>query len=434
MFAHYFHLALRSFKRNRVLTALMVLAIALGIGAAMTTLTTFHVLSGDPIPQKSDKLFYVRLDSVSMQGYLPGQDPDWQLTRFDAEELLRQKQGDRQAMMSAGRANVEPTKTGLSPFQIQSRHASADFFPMFDVPFAYGSGWTAADDEARAQVVVLSKELNDKLFDGDNSVGQTLRVDQKDYRVVGVLQYWRPTPHFYDVGGNVYSEVEQLFVPFSTAVTNKLARNGSVNCWGESDVDGPEGLNAPCTWIQYWVELDTPAKAADYRRYLNNYSDQQRSAGRFERPSNTRLDDVMQWLEFRQAVPSDVRIQTWLAFGFLLVCLFNTVGLLLAKFMRRSGEIGVRRALGAPRRAIFAQVLTEAGTIGLAGGILGLALAELGLWAVRQQSEEMAALVYLDSSMLLMTFALAVVASLLAGLLPAWRAMRISPSMQLKTQ
>ena len=79
----------------------------------------------------------------------------------------------------------------------------------------------------------------------------------------------------------------------------------------------------------------------------------------------------------------------WLAFGFLLVCLLNTVGLLLAKFLRRSGEIGVRRALGASRRAIFAQCLVEAGAVGLVGGVLGLGLALLGLWAVRQQPAEL---------------------------------------------
>ena len=57
MFAYYFDLAVRSFRRNKVLTALMVLAIALGIGASMTTLTVFYVLSGDPIPHKSAQLF-----------------------------------------------------------------------------------------------------------------------------------------------------------------------------------------------------------------------------------------------------------------------------------------------------------------------------------------------------------------------------------------
>jgi putative ABC transport system permease protein len=185
MFLYYFNLALRSFKRNKVLTALMVLAIALGIGAAMTTMTTFYVLSGDPIPQKSDKLFYVQLDAEGKQGYMPGEEPDFQVTRFDAEELLRQKKGDRQAMMSGGSVSLEPDKAGLLPFRLDARYTSADFFPLFDVPFAYGSSWTTTDDDARTQVAVLSKELNEKLFDGGNSVGKIVRIEQRDLRVIG---------------------------------------------------------------------------------------------------------------------------------------------------------------------------------------------------------------------------------------------------------
>ena len=147
-----------------------------------------------------------------------------------------------------------------------------------------------------------------------------------------------------------------------------------------------------------------------------------------------RLRGLIEWLEFNKVVPGDVRLQVWLALGFLLVCLLNTVGLLLAKFLRRSGELGVRRALGASRKTIFLQCLVEAGSIGLAGGIVGLALAWLGLWAVRQQPTDYADLAHLDPSMLLMTFGLALVTSLLAGLLPAWSAMQVSPAMQLKSQ
>src|SRR5690606_36871338 len=132
-------------------------------------------------------------------------------------------------------------------------------------------------------------------------------------------------------------------------------------------------------------------------------------------------------------VPGDVRLQVWLAFGFLAVCLLNTVGLLLAKFLRRSSEIGVRRALGASRRAIFAQCLVEAGTVGLAGGLLGLALAQLGLWAVCQQPVSYADLVHLEPLMLTTTFVLAIFASVLAGLVPAWQACQVAPAMQLKS-
>ena len=156
--------------------------------------------------------------------------------------------------------------------------------------------------------------------------------------------------------------------------------------------------------------------------------------GRFQRPPNVRLPALMEWLDINKVVPGDVRLQTWLAFGFLLVCLVNTVGLMLAKFLRRAGELGVRRALGASKREVFTQLLVESGVIGLAGGAGGLLLAFLGLWLVRKQPSDYAALAHLDMSMLLITFLLAVGSSLLAGLLPAWRACQITPALQLKSQ
>ena len=433
MFGYYFNLALRSFRRNRVLTALMVLAIALGIGACMTTLTVFRVLSGDPIPGKSGQLYYVQLDPEGMQGYTPGGEPNDQVTRTDAETLLREKRGDRQAMMTGGGVSVTPDRADLTPFVSDARYASTDFFPMFQVPFLHGSGWTEADDEARARVVVISRDLNERVFGGSNSVGQRLRLDQTDFTVIGVIDEWRPTPRFYDMNSDRYGELEDVFLPFSTSRDLQMARSGNMNCWGDSRGDNT-ALNVPCAWIQYWVELGTEDKRKAYFDYLTRYSDQQRAAGRFERPTNVRLRSVMEWLDFNRVVPNDVVMQLWLGFGFLLVCLLNTVGLLLAKFLRRSSEIGVRRALGASRAEIFKQCLVEAGTIGLAGGVIGLGLALLGLWAVRQQPASYAELAHLDPAMLLTTFVLAIVASLFAGVLPAWRAMQVTPALQLKSQ
>ncbi len=433
MFGYYLNLALRSFKRNKVLTALMVLAIALGIGACMTTLTVFRVLSGDPIPHKSDNLYYVQLDAESAFGHVPGDEPSDQMTRFDSETLLREKRADRQAMMTGGGLSVTPENADLMPFLASSRYTSADFFPMFAAPFAFGSGWSEREDASSARVVVLSKEINDKLFGGANSVGRQVNLGGNDFTVVGVLEEWRPTPRFYDLYSDRYGELEETFLPFSTSRELSMGRNGSMNCWGDSGGD-TTSVNAPCAWIQYWVELDSAEKARAYRDYLVNYSQLQRTAGRFEREPNVRLRTLMEWLDHTKVVPSDVVMQLWLGFGFLLVCLLNTVGLLLAKFLRRSSEIGVRRALGASRLEIFKQCLVEAGVIGLAGGILGLGLSLLGLWAVRKQPSSYAELAHIDVSMLFTTFAIAVVASLLAGLLPAWRAMQVTPAIQLKSQ
>src|SRR3546814_270584 len=180
MFTYYLNLALRSFRRNKALTALMVLAIALGIGASMTTLTVFHVLSGDPVPSRSGELFYVQLDPEGMGGYTAGEEPAEQVTRFDAETLLREKRGDRQAMMTGGSIAITPQKQGMSPFYADARYATADIFPMFDMPFLYGGGWSATEDERHARVAVIAKSLNDKLFGGANSVGKTVRLDKSD--------------------------------------------------------------------------------------------------------------------------------------------------------------------------------------------------------------------------------------------------------------
>jgi putative ABC transport system permease protein len=247
-----------------------------------------------------------------------------------------------------------------------------------------------------------------------------------------VIDRWRPTPHFYDLNMDVYGQGEQLFVPWTTSRDLKLSHDGNMNCWAEHDADN-ELVGAPCEWIQFWVELGSDEKLDAYNQFLINYSKEQYTAGRFERPPNVRLRDVVAYLDYNKVVPDDARLQMWVAFGFLLVCLINTVGLLLTKFLRRSSEIGVRRALGASKRSIFVQLLVEAGLIGLVGGVFGLVLAYAGLWAVRHQPSSYAELAQLDVRMLFGTFVLSVVVSVLAGLLPAWRGCQVAPARQLKS-
>ena len=432
MLAYYFDLALRSFKRNKVLTGLMVLAIALGIGASMTTLTVLHVLSGDPLSGRSAHIYFPQIDPRDMNGYQPGGEPADQVSWIDGMNLLRAHRADRQALMTGGSVPIQPAGANLDPFYADARYTTADFFPMFEVPFEYGAAWTAADDDHHARVAVISRELNDKLFGGKDSVGETINVNDANLRIIGVLDAWRPDPHFYDLYQGTYAEQEGVFVPLTTSRDLKLDHMGSTDCWGNWTGGNDHLEQAPCTWLQFWVRLDSPARAAGYEQFLVHYSQEQKALGRFQRPPNVRLRNVMQWLAFEKVVPGDIRLQAWLAFGFLLVCLVNTVGLMLAKFLRRSGEIGVRRALGAARRAVFGQLLVEAGIVGLAGGLGGLLLAVLGLWLVRLQPADYAKLAHLDPAMLGVTFALAIGASLLAGLLPAWRACHVAPALQLK--
>jgi putative ABC transport system permease protein len=352
------------------------------------------------------------------------------LTRTDAEALLRAAKADRQALMVGGGAMIQPERTDLHPFFADSRWTSADFFAMFRVPFIAGAPWTADDDQRAARVVVIARSLADTLFGTSDVVGRTLRVEGAPLRIVGVTDDWQANPRFYDLNSGRYGRAEVLYAPFSTWQALKPGAMGFFHCWNDQT---PERL-AYCVWIQLWVELDSPAKVVAYRDYLVQYSVEQQRTGRFQRPVHVRLRDVVEWLEFIKVVPDDARLQMWIALGFLVVCLVNTVGLLLTKFLGRSTEIGVRRALGASKRSIFIQLLVEAGMIGIVGGAAGLGLAALGIWAVHQQPTDYAELAHLDVPMLAATAVLAVTSSLLAGVFPAWRGCQIAPGAQLKSQ
>jgi putative ABC transport system permease protein len=188
-----------------------------------------------------------------------------------------------------------------------------------------------------------------------------------------------------------------------------------------------------CVWVGYMAELDDAAAVLKYRQYLDNYAREQQRIGRFHWSPNNRLRDIPAFLDNEHVVPSDTRVSFLVALGLLIVCLVNTVGLLLAKFLRRSGEIGVRRALGASRAAIYAQFLTEAGAISICGGALGLLLTAIGVLCVDQVlPASFAGQAKIDAVLLVLTLLLAVIATLLAAIYPTFRASSVQPAWQLK--
>ena len=431
MLGYYLRLALRSLRRTPVITALMVIAIGLGIGASMTMITVLHVMSGDPLPDRSDTIFYPHIDATPLD-LTDG--PTNDLTWPDAMALLEHGPATHQAAMAGATLLVRPEGKDRQPFYDIGRYTTPDFFSLFGVPFVEGGGWSAADEAARARVVVLSRSLADKLFGDAPAVGRTVRFGDTDFRVIGISADWEPKPKFYaGYSGTMFAAPDDYFLPLHTAAELKLGVNGDVDCWGEADSDAMYTSPA-CSWLQFWVELDDPAQVAAYEQFLRNYSAEQKKAGRFQRPpSSSRLDGLMPWLAAKNMVPRDTELQLWLALGFLAVCMTNIVCLLLAKFLRRRNEISVRRALGASRRDIFLQFSVESALVGVAGGLLGLVLAQFGLWTVRLGPDH-AQVVRMDAPLLLWTLALAVGASLLAGFIPAWRASGEPPAVLLKSE
>jgi len=439
MFRYYLKLGILSIRANPALSALMVAAIAIGIGACMTIVTVRHVMSGNPIEHKNDVLFHVQLDNWNPNdAYEDPDKPPEQVTYLDSTALLEAGRAHRQVISFKSGRVVQPDDPDTRPFQEEIRATSADFFAMFDVPFRYGSGWDASADYAEERVVVLSAPMNDRLFGGENSTGRTLMMNNEPFTVVGVLDDWHPVPTFYDLNNNPFEGPEDIYAPFSTAVTGKWGSAGNNSCWKPPEEGGYEGyLASECIWIQMWVELRDASEKAAYKTFLDSYVTEQKALGRFPRPLNNRLSTPAEWMVDREIVDDTVSVLLALAALFLVVCLLNTIGLLLAKVIRRRNDISLRRALGASKATLFSQYIIEAGMIGVAGGLAGIGMTWLGLRGIENVFADydfIGYLVTMDWQMVGLAVALAIVSALAAALYPTWRACSVSPASTLRIQ
>jgi putative ABC transport system permease protein len=434
-------IAFKSFRRNPVLSLITLVGIALGVGVSTLFSTIHHSMAKDPLPGRSGSLYYVRLDSWDPLKPYPGDDPTrppMQITYRDMVGIMKSELPVHQTGAFRTSLTLTPEGGEARPLRVDARLCFADFFPMFDVPFRYGTGWDKKADAGPEQVAVINEETNERLFGGRDSVGKTLRLEGRDFKIVGVLDHWRPTVKFYDITNIPVAPPEAVFVPFGLLRPLNLQTSGNSDGWGPSAGPGIEGrLASETCWIQMWVELPSEHELLAYQDFLKAYVLEQKKTGRFPRPVNNRVTPMMAWIDEQKVVPPEVRGMMLVSLLFLAVCALNLMGLLLGKFLARSAEVGVRRALGARRIDIFAQHVLECEVMGVLGGAFGLALAALGIVWLNNFVKTLVTfgdMFRIDLPMALLAVALSLAAGLIAGVYPAWRVCRIAPAVHLKLQ
>ena len=438
MFAYNIRIAFISLRRNPWLTALLIGGIAVGICVSTTFTTLRHTLAKDPLPGKSDKVFYVRMDNWDPAQPYPGGDPKAvpsQISYRDMRELMKSSIPTRQTGLYVTRLFITPDKKVGRPYQETIRMCFADFFPMFNVPFQYGGPWDKRAEAKPEPVVVIDDATNKKLFGGVNSVGKLVHIDDRDFRVVGVLAPWRPSIRMYDMTQNVIVAPEAIYLPFNFTPIMQTRTAGNSDGWRSLSINTFDEFLAAgdIDWIQFWVELPTVQQQEQYREMVDNYTRDQRKYGRFLRPLNNKVTNVLQTMGDFNVVPPQITAMAAMSVLFLAVCALNLVGLLLGKFLARAPEVSVRRALGASRVQVFLQHVVECEVVGLIGGFIGVALSIATLFVVRKLMPANLP-VQLDMEMVIVAAALSLVAGFLAGVYPAWRICTLPPAMQLKLQ
>ena len=428
MWTYYLGLSLRSLRRTPSLYALVIITLAIGVGALCSNLALFQAMSADPIPGKSDKLFHVSLNTWP-EDDTPHEQPHFASRYLDAQKVLESDiptyaTAHYQTRVYTKRMNAKT----LQRYSSRVRATTPSFFALTDAPFMWGRGFMSAEGTE----VVIGHELNTKLFGGKNSVGEHIEIDGKPYSVVGVLKPWHLRPRFYHMEQNsAFHPTSDLFVPLETAIDSNWGvwgHSSSVNAPGELSESRP--LNK--YYLSLWVELNSEAQKKAFAQYLDDYTQSLKDNGNHPLAINNQLHDIKSWAKKQKVVDERLLAFSIATALFLLVCIFNASSLLLAKFHSEKSEMGLRRALGASRSNLFRQGVIEASIVGVIGGIAALFLSWLFLQISVQLIPDLKPVAHLDFAVLTQGFCIAIATAWLSTAYPLWQANRASISAEMK--
>jgi predicted permease len=381
--------AARMLRKNPGFTLIAVLTLALGIGANTALFSVVNGVLLNPLPYPHPEQLVTLHESK----------PNFDRGSISYPNFRDWQKNNRTFASMAIARGYGYSLTGLGDAeQVRARFISSDFFPLLGVNPVLGRNFSPGEDEiGAAPIAMISAGLWKRKFaSSPAALGKALTLDGKDYTIVGV------TPQNFDLF-LTNSNLADVFVPIGQW-SNPLLPNRGAGL-------GIHGVGR----LKPGISLEQAR--ADMDRVTSNlaaaYPEADKGIG-------------ASFVPIRQDMLGDVQpillvLLGAVAFVLLIACV-NVANLLLARSTARMREFAIRAALGAGKRRLIAQILTESVLLALAGGGLGLLLAHWGTQAALSALPAelpRAAEIQLDSHVLFFTLAITLLAGILFGLAPA---------------
>ncbi|HVH56846.1 MAG TPA: ABC transporter permease [Vicinamibacterales bacterium] len=397
-----FRYALRSLLKTPVFVAVAVLTLAVGVGANTAIFSVLHAVVLRDLPyREADRLAYLwslnlRQNLTDGSSYLNVR--DWkEQSRAFADMVVYRRTDVTRATVTGGQ----------EPERIQVALVGPGFFQLLGTPPILGRTLEAADFDEHSAIVISHALWRQRFASDSRVIGRTLDVDRVPCQIVGVM------PSEFQLPG---AEV-QLWRPISV-----------MSNWTAIQTDPQSRDGDPLNVIG---RLRPGASFESARTEMNAIAARLRDAY----PEHNAERGILIETLTDRVIGSRTTRSLWLLFGavglVLLIACANVANLALARGAARANEFSLRTALGASRFRLIRQTLTESLVLGLMGAGVGLLFATLAMALLRTWTAgalPRMETVRLDVQVFLFALAVALLCSVLAGVLPAWMVSTATPA------
>ncbi|HEV7474606.1 MAG TPA: ABC transporter permease [Pyrinomonadaceae bacterium] len=409
---HDFRYAIRSLRKRRAFTAIAVLTLALGIGANTAIFSVVNSVLLKPLPyQNSERLVMVwgnfqklRIEHMAakvaeFENYRAQERVFEQVAAFESQNLNLSSEGQAE--------------------RINGARVTSNLFSMLGAQPIRGRAIDAAENQpGREKVAVISHAFWQHQFGGQEAViGQTLRLDDADYTVIGIMPASFQWPH----ASLRFAQPADVWLPLTYTTEQVAQRRGSYRL----NVIGL--LKADVSVTAARAEMITLGE--QFKNSYRGYRGPQGEDGGWQ----------ITVVPIRDEAVGDSGRALWLLFGavglVLLIACANVANLLVVHASLRQRELAVRAALGASRWRLARQLLAESLVLAIGGGGLGLLIAFWGVASLTKlQSANLPRLreIQVDGRVFVFTALLTIVTLIVFALLPALSAARFDLNTALK--
>ena len=409
----YLRVALESIVAHKLRAILTMLGIIIGVAAVLTTMGIGRGAAADiteRIESQGTNLLTISPGSSSVGGLSGGAGSASTLTMGDVEALQDQDLHSALALVAPEYSDTARLVYGDTNTQNTVAGVTADYAQVRNLEIASGRFLTSDDNQEQANVVVLGSELAADLFDGENPVGLSVRINGEPFQVVGILE---------ESGGFGRTGPDsQAYVPIEVAqgrLFNADRYRGEytvssiyIQVVNQDQIDVAQGQ------VEATLRLGHNLRADEENDF--DITDQ---ASMLETAS-----DISQTLTVFLGAIGAVS---------LLVGGIGIMNIMLVSVTERTREIGLRKAIGAHDNDILLQFLIEALALCFLGGLIGMGLA-YGVAALFGQIPGFTFNVLIQPDSLALALGFSLLAGLVFGIYPAMRATQLDPIEALRSE